>query len=59
MQGMPCAEKREEMTYGEFVSVDDWRVWVEYDWLDASCLTLREKAKQIRKSGWLRERKLE
>jgi hypothetical protein len=42
------------MQYGEFVSYKDFRVWVEYEWLDYKCTTLLSKAKEIYHSGWMK-----
>lgn len=38
------------MRKGEFVSVNGWRVWVEYEWLNLE--TVQEKAHHILVSGW-------
>lgn len=43
------------MNIGEFIALDGWRIWVEHDWLDVNYPTLLEKAKQIKKSGWIKD----
>ena len=40
---------------GEFVSYKDWRIWVEYKWLDFNYPTLEKMAQRIFQSGWCKE----